>query len=202
MLGNLVWVGHAQAAQAPGFTCSQPVACPLRPRCDFAGLWRHEAGVPPQSVRKLCEEVSWELLRTLLGNLSWEPWEPGLGATCLGIWFGNFLLGTMLGNLPGNLFLGTFSWEPLRTLLGNLLGNLPWEPLAGNLACEPSWKLCLRTLPENFAWERTALGKLAWKRIRGNRNLAWEPGLRTFFKRPSLGTRNLWNLAWQRGLAT
>ena len=62
-----------------------------------------------------------------------EPWD-----------LGNLYLGTFTWEpLLGNLYLGTFNWEPL---LGNLYlgtwepGNLylgTWEPLLGNLYLEP-----------------------------------------------------------------
>ena len=74
------------------------------------------------------------------GNLEepWEPWEPwgNLG----NLYWGTFTWEPLLGNLatftwePGNLYLGTFylgifTWEPL---LGNLyLGTFTWEPLLG-----------------------------------------------------------------------
>ena len=72
-----------------------------------------------------------------------------------------------LGNLEkfGNLYLGTFTWEPSEPLLGNL-GN--WEPLLGNLG--NLWEPLLgnfemRTL-RSFTWN---LGNLA------NFGEAWEP---------------------------
>ena len=52
------------------------------------------------------------------GNLE-EPWEPWAN-------LGNLYLGTFTWE-PGNLYLGTFTWEP-----GNLyLGTFTWEPLLG-----------------------------------------------------------------------
>ena len=67
-----------------------------------------------------------------LGTLR-EPWD-----------LGNLYLGTFTWEpLLGNLYLGTFNWEPLLGNLGTwepLTGNLylgTWEPLLGNLYLEP-----------------------------------------------------------------
>ena len=74
-------------------------------------------------------------LRTLRGNLAWEPfrgnlgnlWEPGLGTL-----LGREPLGTLLGNLAWEPFLlENLAWEPG---LGTLLGNLFLGTFLGNLA--------------------------------------------------------------------
>ena len=95
-------------------------------------------------------------LGTLLGNLA--------GDLLLGTLLGNLFLGTLLGNLslgrepvPVNL-LGTLLGN---LFLGTLLGNLGWEPLPGNLA----WEL----LPGNPVPNLAACGfgcseGFSWKR--------------------------------------
>ena len=135
----------------------------------------------------------WEPGQRLLGNLyiiilgtlttfTWKTWEPcrepwrNLEGTFWGP-FGN-LLGTLrepcgtlgtFGTLRepwdlGNLYLGTFTWEPL---LGNLYsGTFNWEPLLGNL------------------------GTFTWEPLTGNLYLGtWEPLLGNLY----LGTFT-WNL--------
>ena len=104
----------------------------------------------------------------------------------LGNLAGNLFLGTLLGNLAweplaGNPCLGTCSWEPLGNMfLGTLLGTSwepCWEPLPGNLAWEPClgtscWEPLLGNLFLGTSWEHVP-GNLAWEPLPGN--LAWEP---------------------------
>ena len=78
---------------------------------------------------------SWEPCREPWRNLGWlegtlrEPWG-NLGGTFWEPWGNPEEPWEPWGNL-GNLYLGTFTWEPL---LGNLyLGTFNWEPLLGNL---------------------------------------------------------------------
>ena len=94
----------------------------------------------------------------------------------------DLFLGTLLP-VPGNLFLGTCSWEPV-------LGNLAWEPVLGTLLGNLSWEPCLGT-----CFLGTLLGNLLKnlrKPVSGNllkrsvKTCSWDPGLGT-----------LGNLAWE-----
>ena len=155
---------------------------------------------------------SWESLGTsswtLLTNLACEPLAENLSP-------GNFFLGTssweplrsLLGNLPGNLFLGIFGnlflnlaykpclrtscWEPFswKLLPGNLfLGTFAipawepsWEPLLGNL-WEPLPEPCLQTLPANLLLGTFLLETSSWEPLLGN---LCDPCLGTLLGNPS-----------------
>ena len=109
---------------------------------------------------------TWEPCREPWRNLEGTFWEPfgSLEGTLRNL--GN-LEGTLrepwgnLGNLRNlaNLYLGTFSWEPL---LGNLyLGTFNWEPLLGNLYLGTfNWEPLLGNLG-TFTWE-PVLGTCTW----------------------------------------
>ena len=120
----------------------------------------------------------WEPGPRLLGNLyiiilgtlttfTWKTWEPcrepwrnleGLEGTFWEPW------GTL-----GNLYLGTFTWEPL---LGNLyLGTFTCEPLLGNLYLGTlgEWVLeLLRSAPKPLLWLKTPKLLLLGKKIETN----------------------------------
>ena len=151
-------------------------------------------------ISVLCNIDWKRFLTFLVGTFSWEPFLGNLllgtllGNLFLGTLLGNVFLGTLFGNLflgtfLGHLFLGTFLF--LGTLLGNLPGNLAWEPVSGNLA----WERRLGTSLRNFAWEFLP-GNLAWEPLLGTCSLGtllghpflgtWEP-LGFWLLRPAPG---------------
>ena len=124
------------------------------------------------------------LLFTVLGTLPGQLFLDTLLNTCLSE--------PCLGALPGNRFLGTFSWEPVLGNFACLLQTSSWGPCSATCFLQ----LCFGTWFRNLSFG-TLLGILfLLPTLLADvlRNFALQVVLGKLF----LGTRATWNHAWER----